>query len=291
MTSAIKSTNLLRGIALLSVALGISLAATAGGTAGSPEADRKQLIELYSTKFPDKKPEDFVLGALLFSRDAKDQYEAMMEMPAWEPVIDQGRAMWDRPFKNGKRFADCFPNGGKNVAGGYPQFDKGLRKVVTFEMAINGCLRANGEAEFKHDDVATMGVVSLYARTLSDGSKMNVKVEGPEALAAYDAGKQLFNARRGQLNFACATCHVGNAGNHVRSEFLSPVTGQATHWPLFRGEATLKDLFTLQRRYAACSTLVRSAPLALGSEEYNNLEYFHSYMSNGLPIKAGVWRK
>lgn len=290
MKSATTFSNLLRGFAL-SLLLGISLPATAGGAAAGPEADRKQLLELYRAKFPDKKIEDHVLGALIFSPDAKFQYDAMMEMPAWEPVVDQGKAMWERPFRNGKRFADCFPNGGRNIAGSYPTFDKALGKVVTFEMAINRCLRANGEAEFKHDDMATMGLVSLYGRTLSDGTKMDVKVEGPEALAAYEAGKQFFYARRGQLNFACATCHVGNAGNHVRSEFLSPVTGQATHWPLFRGEATLKDLFTLHRRYAACSGLVRSTPLALGSEEYNNLEYFHSYMSNGLPIKAGVWRK
>jgi L-cysteine S-thiosulfotransferase len=215
----------------------------------------------------------------------------MMEMPAWEPYMDKGKALWERPFKNGKSFVSCFANGGRNVAGNYPKFDKALGKVVTFEMAINRCLRDNGEPEFSHDDVATMGLVSLYARSLSDGMQMNVKVESSEELAAYEAGKKFFYARRGQLNFACASCHVGNAGDRVRREFLSPTTGQATHWPLFRGEATLKDLFTLQRRYAACSALVRSTPLALGSEEYNDLEYFHSYMSNGLSLKSGVWRK
>lgn len=290
MTPHARPNTLLKGLAF-TLTLLTTLVAFGGDAPASPEADRKHLLELYRGKFPDTKVEDYSLGALIFSPDAKSQYDAMMVMPAWEPSLDKGKELWERPFKNGKRFADCFTDGGKNVAGNYPLFDKALGKVVTFEMAINQCLRNNGEAEFKHSDVATMGLVSLYGRSLSDGMKMDVKVEGAEALAAYEAGKHFFYARRGQLNFACASCHVGNAGNRVRREFMSPVTGQATHWPLFRGEAALKDLFTLQRRYAACAGLVRSTPLPLGSEEYNNLEYFHSYMSNGLPLKAGVWRK
>jgi sulfur-oxidizing protein SoxA len=29
-------------------------------------------------------------------------------------------------------------------------------------------------------------------------------------------------------------------------------------------------------------------PFLLGSEEFNNLEYFHAYVSNGLPIRPLV---
>jgi sulfur-oxidizing protein SoxA len=36
---------------------------------------------------------------------------------------------------------------------------------------------------------------------------------------------------------------------------------------------------------------VRAVPFAAGSEELNNLEYFHSYLSNGLPLKASVYRR
>ena len=275
----------------LALLLTTAAAVVAFAATSSPEEDRKQLIELYRSKFPDLKADDYSLGALNFSRDAKAQYDSMMDMPPWESTLARAKTAWETPFQNGKTFASCFPNGGRNVAGGYPQFDTSLGKVVTFEMAINRCLRDNGEAEYRYDDMKTMGLLSLYGRALSDGAKTDIKVEGPQALAAYEAGKRFFYARRGQLNFACATCHVGDAGKRVRREFLSPVIGQTTHWPLFRGEATPTDLFTLQRRYAACSGLVRSVPLALGSAEYNDLEYFHTYQSNGLPIKSGVWRK
>lgn len=276
----------MKKILLALVGAGIALGAlTAHAT---PEQDRKQMIEIYKAKFPKIKFDDYVYGALNFSPDSRSQYDTIMEFPPYTSVLDKGKAMWDKPFKNGKTFASCFPNGGKNVAGHYPQFDNKAGKVVTFEMAINDCLKANGEPELKLSDMNTTGVLTAYARTLSDGMKMNVKVDGPAALAAYDKGKAHFYARRGQLNFACATCHVQQAGQVLRTEYLSPALGQATHWPVFRGG---DNLVTLQNRYVGCNKQVRAVPFEIGSEEYNDLEYFHSYMSNGLPMQASVFRK
>jgi len=117
---------------------------------------------------------------------------------------------------------------------------------------------------------------------------MNVRVEGPKAAAAYEDGKKTFYSRRGQLNFACASCHVQNAGVRLRSELVSPAVGHAGHWPVFRGGDTL---MTLQQRYDDCFRRVRAVPPAPGSATMNNLEYFHSALSNGLPMKASVFRK
>jgi sulfur-oxidizing protein SoxA len=44
-------------------------------------------------------------------------------------------------------------------------------------------------------------------------------------------------------------------------------------------------------RYRRCLEQMRAPPLAAGSEELNNLEYFHSYLSKGLPLRASVYRK
>lgn len=264
-----------------------ALAATLA-TAGSPADDRTYLVERYQTEFPNIDLRDYVYGALIFSKDAKQQYESMMEMPSWASVVERGQSMWEKPFRNGKTYADCFPDQGRGVAGNYPYFDQKLRKVVTFEMALNQCRVANGETAYAYDDMNKMGTLEVYARSLSDGMLMNVKVDTPAAIAAYDKGRELYFRRMGQLNFACASCHVSEAGKHVRNEFLSPAIGQATHWPLFRGDGVL---FTLQKRYSACQGLVRAQAYKMGSEEYNDLEYYHSYISNGLPIQAAVWRK
>jgi sulfur-oxidizing protein SoxA len=273
---------------LLVAILGASLTLGAVAAQASPEQDRQEVLEYFKHKFPNIKFEDYVHGAFIYSPDAYAQYKAIMEFPPFASVVDQGKKMWETPFKNGKTYASCFPNGAKNIAGHYPYFDDKLGKVVTFEMAINSCRKANGEEELSYADMNTMGVLTSYARTLSDGMKMDIKVNGPKAEEAYEQGKHLFYARRGQLNFSCATCHEQNAGNLLRTEYLSPILGQATHWPVFRAG---ENLVTLQTRYVGCNKMVRAVPFKQGSAEYNNLEYFHSYISNGLPMEASVFRK
>ena len=254
----------------------------------SPEQDRQDLVRYYADKYPNSKIDDYSHGALAFDEDSKAQYDAIMEFPPFEDTVEQGRKMWEKPFKNGKTYASCFPGGGQMIAGNYPMFDDAKGKVVTLQDALNDCRTANGEEAYKLNDMKTMGVLTAYMRTLSNGMIMNIKVVGPKASAAYEDGKKTFYSRKGQLNFACASCHVQNAGVKLRAELISPVVGHAVHWPVFRGG---DNLVTLQQRYDGCFKQVRAVPPAPGSATMNNLEYFHSSLSNGLPMKASVFRK
>jgi sulfur-oxidizing protein SoxA len=256
-----------------------------------PEQDRLKVIEYLKARLPpDVKFDDYIYGALALSPDAKSQYDSIMEFPPFYATVDKGRKMWETPFKDGKTYADCLPNGGRMIAGNYPMFDEKKGKVVTFEDALNECRVAHGEAPYKYGD-SEMGTLTSYARTLSDGMKMNIKVDSPGALKAYEDGKRTYYARSGQLNFSCASCHIYNAGNLLRSEMLSPVIGQATHWPVFRGKDGGDKPTSLQKRYVGCFKQVRQVPDKPGSERFNNLEYFHSYLSNGMVLKASVYRK
>ena len=266
--------------------LGILLGAVSAHA--GPEEDRQKLIGYYKNKYPDIKTEDYIYGALAFDPDAMGQYKSIMEFPPYSAELDKGENLWKTPLKSGKTYATCLPNGGKEIAGNYPVFDNAKGKVVTLEDAINACRVANGEEAYKHGDPKTMGLLTAYMRTLSDGMKMNIKVEGEGALKAYEDGKKTFYRRSGQLNFSCSNCHVDNVGNRLRSELLSPAIGQASHWPVFRGGETL---VTLQKRYEGCQNNVRHTPDKAGSTRYNNLEYFHSYLSNGLELRASVFRK
>jgi sulfur-oxidizing protein SoxA len=275
-------TKLLTGMAGLGIALGVATAHA------SPEKDRQEFIKYYTEKYPNVKIEDYIYGALAFDADSKAQYDAIMEFPPFDSQVEAGRKLWETPFKNGKTYASCLPNGGKMIAGNYPMFDEAKGKVVTLHDVINDCRTANGEEALKVGDMKTMGVLTAYMRTLSDGMLMNIKVEGPKATAAYEDGKKTFFARKGQLNFACATCHVQNAGNRLRSELLSPAVGHAVHWPVFRAG---DNLVTLQQRYQGCFQQVRAVSPPQGGTTMNNLEYFHSALSNGLPMKASVFRK
>jgi L-cysteine S-thiosulfotransferase len=274
--------KLLTGVAGLGIALG------AVSAYASPEKDRQEFLKYYTSKYPNVKVEDYVYGALAFDADSKAQYDAIMEFPPYESQVDAGRKLWETPFKNGKTYASCLPNGGKMIAGNYPKFDDAKGKVVTLIDAINECRVANGEEAYKVGDTKTMGQLTAYMRTLSDGMLSNVKVEGPKATAAYEDGKKSFFTRKGQLNFACSSCHVQNAGVKLRSELISPAIGHTVHWPVFRGG---DNLVLLQQRYVGCFKSVRAISPPQGSTTLNNLEYFHSALSNGLPLKASVFRK
>jgi sulfur-oxidizing protein SoxA len=273
---------------LLAGMTGLGIALGAASVHATPEGDRQELAKIYSSKYPNIKFEDYVYGALAFDADSKAQYDAIMEFPPFESDIEKGRKMWETPFKNGKTYASCLPSGGNQIAGNYPMFDEAQGKVVTLEGVINACRTANGEEAYKLNDMKTIGILTAYMRTLSNGMIMNIKVESPKAVAAYEAGKKTFYSRSGQLNFACASCHVQNAGNRLRSELISPAIGHAVHWPVFRGG---DNLWTLQQRYDGCFKQVRAVPPPIGGTVMNNLEYFHSSLSNGLPMKASVFRK
>ncbi|CAN0217637.1 unnamed protein product, partial [Phaeothamnion confervicola] len=266
----------------------LATGSTAGQVPASPEQDRTAFIALYQEKFPSVPLDEYVNGALMLSSDAKSQFDSIMEFPPFQGDIDRGKALWEKPFGNGRNFAGCFANGGRDVAGNYPYYATTLDRVITFEMDINRCLRDNGETEFKFGNKATMGAITAYARTLSDGMRVNVRVPDGGALKKYEQGKKLYFTRMGQYNFACASCHMVNAGKILRTEILSPAVGQTTHWPVFRGGDNLN---TLHMRYRRCMEQMRAVPFAAGSEELNNLEYFHSYLSNGLPMRASVYRK
>lgn len=254
----------------------------------APEDDRREMVQFFQKRLPGRPLDDYVLGAFMLNPVGRRHYEDIMEFPPFEVEIDRGKVLWERPFRTGKTYADCLPGGGRMLAGTYPRYDDARGELVTFEMLLNECRIANGEAPYAYDDRATMGVLTAYARTLSDGMRMDIRVDTPAALARYESGKALFHRRIGQMNFSCANCHVQNAGRTMRMEIISPALGQAPHFPVFRGG---DSLYTLHARYTRCMEQVRAEPFPMGSAQFKDLEYYHSYLSNGLPLKASVYRR
>jgi sulfur-oxidizing protein SoxA len=200
-------------------------------------------------------------------------------------IIAAGQRLWTAKFKKGGSMAGCFPNGGRRVTANYPQYDARLKRVVTLEMAINQCRKSHGEALYEPSDAATMGAVTAYVRSLSNGMKMSVRVPAAGE-DRFESGRRMYFTRMGQRNFACASCHVQGAGKHFDGVALSPAIGQATHWPEIRDGAPV----TLQVRVRECMELMGAAPFPAGSDELNDVEYFLSYLSNGQPLKANVLR-
>jgi sulfur-oxidizing protein SoxA len=252
-------------------------------TLAAADATKADVAARLRAQVPTLAPADYALGAGAFDAEVRERSEAAaVTAPA---VVEAGKKLWTRKFRNGKTLASCFPNGGRRVAAAYPQFDSRLKRVVTLEMAVNQCLKANNEPIHELADGETMGALTAYLRSLSDGQKMNVRVPAA-AEDRFEEGRRLYFTRLGQRNFACASCHVQSAGKRYADTPLSPAIGQATHWPIVRDGRAV----TLQARIRECLEVMGAAPFAAGSDELNHLEYFLAYVSNGLPLKANVGR-
>jgi sulfur-oxidizing protein SoxA len=269
--------------ALAALAL-CSMQAASAADAPDPVADAKTFRNFFVKKFPNVKLEDFVNGPYAIDQDMRRQWEEKEQFPPYEFSLENGKEMFARPFRNGKRYADCFPNQGIGIRQNYPYFDSDEGKVITLELALNRCREANGEAPLSYVD-DEMAALTAYMAFTSRGKPFDIKVpDDPRALEAYQNGKRYFYTRRGQLNFSCATCHVQNPGERMRAEVLAPALGILNAMPIYRSE--WGGMGTISRRFTTCNSQIRGVPLDPQDEEYRDLEYFLSYVSNGLPISG-----
>jgi sulfur-oxidizing protein SoxA len=249
-----------------------------------PVADAKAFRKFFTDKFPKVKFEDFVNGPYSMNEDLYRQWQDKEQFPPYEFALDMGKEMFSKPFRNGKTYADCFENGGIGVRQNFPYFDEKEGKVITLELALNRCREANGEQPYSYvrDEMAAL---TAYMAFTSRGKLMDIKIPNDaRALAAYEAGKEYFYTRRGQLNFSCATCHVQSPGERIRAEILAPALGIVNAMPIYRSEWS--GMGTTSRRFTTCNSQIRAVPLSPQDDEYRNVEYYLSYVSNGLPISG-----
>ena len=250
----------------------------------SPDADLEIYRDYFKKRFPDFTAENYSLGMYNFNEDKRSQWEAIMDFPPYEVVVETGEKLFNTPFKNGKTYAECLENGGLGIAHTYPRFDAESGKVKTLSMEINECRKANGENALELLKGDLPAILAYLAET-SRGKPIDIKVPNdPRALAAYQDGKRIYFTRRGPRGFACYHCHWEAAGSRIRGNELSPAVGQATNFPAYRSK--WGAMGPIQRRYKGCMRNVGAKPLKEGEEGMNNLEYFHRRLSNGLPSNA-----
>lgn len=255
-----------------------------------PEEDRLAFVAYFQTRFPDIPFADFANGIYAIDRDARNQWLEIEEFPPYEFAIERGQELWQTAFPNGRVFADCFMAELQDIRGQYPGFDTSSGEVVTLEVAINKCMHANRLPPLDYDSVEMIDLTA-YLAFEARGTTVDIRVpeDQPGALAAYESGKRFYYSKRGQLNFACADCHVTSVGQWVRGDRLSASVGHATHFPVYRSK--LGGMISLQKRFAGCIRDVRAKPFEAQSTQYRNLEYFLTYMSNGLEWNGPGARK
>jgi sulfur-oxidizing protein SoxA len=281
----IKSSGVPRALSMaLAAVIGctMALSVTHAADKSDPEKDRKALQAYFFAKFPNVPKDDYGNGPYAVNEPMRKQWKEIMEFPPYELALDQGHTEWDKPFPNGKHYADCFDQGGEGIRQTYPRFVAKTGQVETIEGAINRCRVENG---LKPLDPMT-GVMASLSAVMSESSRGKpfaiVIPDDPRALAAYERGKEFFYSRKGQLDMSCASCHIAPAGERMRGDILAPALGILAAMPIYRSD--WGSMGTSIRRIASCSSQTRALPLKADDEDYRDLEYFLSYMSNGIPI-------
>lgn len=252
----------------------------------SPEADRVAFREYYEKRFPKVSIDEHIDGAYALDAEKREQWLEMEDFPPYEIAVDDGQVLYEMPFANGEGYASCFDENGA-VKHLYPYYDIDQQTVITLELAVNECREQHGENALAYDG-EEMALLTAYIAFVSRGRTVDTVVP-PEAMDAYNAGKQYYYSRRGQLNFACSHCHMQMSGMKLRAETLSASIGQVTHWPAYRFK--WQEVGSLHRRFAECNDQVGAEGLPYQSEIYRNLEFFLSFMSQGMPLNGPGSRK
>ena len=266
------------------LALAAAFAGGAAPTPSSPAADQAAFARFFKERFPTVTQADFGNGPYAVNAPMRKQWEEIMEFPPYDFALDEGKTAFESKFANGKSYGDCFANGGIGIRQDFPYFDPKTGDIVTLDLAINRCREGNGEKPLGYQ-TGMMASITAYMAETSRGKPFDIKIpDDPRALAAYDEGKKYFYSRRGQLNFSCASCHVGASGQRLRGDILAPALGILAAFPIYRSD--WGSMGTIDRRFTSCSSQMRSEPLPPQDPVYRKLEYFLSYMSNGIPISG-----
>lgn len=250
--------------------------------------DIQEFRDFYTNKFPNIDINEFKDGVYAIDEKSREQWLEIEEFAPYEISVEDGEEAFGQNFANGKSYIDCFPNVEDGIRQNYPYFDTQTNQVITVELAINQCRVVNGEVPLAFGK-GKLADISGYISFSSREKTLNIKVPNEQAYESYMAGKKFFYSKRGQLNFACADCHLQIAGSMLRADILGPALGHPTGMPVYRSK--WGELGTLHARYAECNKNVRAKPLELQGESYRNLEYFQTIMSQGMQVNGPSSRK
>ena len=252
-------------------------------TAKAPEEDQKILKDHFSMRFPDTSFGEYGDGVAAINPEERKRWKEMKNNPAYIDTMEKGEKLFNTPFANGNRYGNCLENGGIAIRHTYPKYDPETDSLKTIESEINRCRIENGEEPLplSGDDMAA---ISAYIASTSNGQPIAINIPNEDAQKQYQMGKQIFYARRGQLNISCANCHLDNSGMIFQKQVLSPALGHPTHFPAYK--QSWNGLGTLHQQFDDCFKRVQAKPLGAQSEAYKALEYFLNYISNGITVQA-----
>jgi sulfur-oxidizing protein SoxA len=203
-------------------------------------------------------------------------------------AVDEGQALVKKLVARNPAFLACLGEGATDLKGrtaAYPKFDEALDRIVTVEDRIEHCAKSVLKEEIRQGTPPN-NKISVYFKSLSAGTPVRVDLSDERVMEAYRRGEELFYRKTGQLNFACASCHVPGSimGHKLRGETPTTPFGDAAHYPTYR--TPVGALESIQERFARCHGQMRTQGLKPGDPAYADLEVFVTVLSNGYPISV-----
>ncbi|MFN3844911.1 MAG: sulfur oxidation c-type cytochrome SoxA [Paracoccaceae bacterium] len=198
--------------------------------------------------------------------------------------VDRAMDSWNKAQgAKGESCAGCHegPESMKGLRAVTPRVDAQTGALMTVENYVNKCvtermgLEAWGMTGDKMKDM--MALISMQSR----GELVNVAIDGPAA-PFWEAGKEIYYTRFGQLEMSCANCHEDNQGHFIRADHLSQ--GQINGFPVYR----LKDagILSAQQRFVGCVRDTRAETFKPDSAEFKALELYVASRGNGLSVEG-----
>lgn len=194
--------------------------------------------------------------------------------------VDRGRALF-------KPCQSCHTESALvGAATRYPTVDRATGELFDLTARINQCREVRLELPMLPHESGDILALTAYVTLLSRGQPFDVTIDG-EAARFFEAGRDYFFRRRGQLNLACNQCHDDNWGMRLRGDVISQ--GHPNAWPGYRLE--WQGFGSLHRRLQDCDVGVRAEPFPAGSSTYRNLELYLAWRAGRLELESpGVRR-
>ncbi|MEZ0361461.1 MAG: sulfur oxidation c-type cytochrome SoxA [Hydrogenobacter sp.] len=200
------------------------------------------------------------------AEEVKRQKEMLLKEMGILPgdvYAEQGRDMFNKPMgTQGKSCASCHGQDGRYLRGAYahmPRYYKDMDSVADLDSRIKYCMeKYMGVKDVKHD--INFKSIATYVATLSNGMKMDVKLDNPKEKEMYQKGRELWYARVGKMDFSCAVCHDKETGKRVFLQTVVAVKEDkvSTHWPAYR--FSNDQLWTMEDRIRGCFSEMRVIP-------------------------------
>jgi sulfur-oxidizing protein SoxA len=227
-------------------------------------------------------------GAEFMSRETRAMQDDEAANTGMLNVLD-GEALWQRAEgAAGKSCAGCHGDARasmKGVAARYPTFDGVLGWPIDLEQRINRCRTEHQQTTplpFESNDLLAL---TAYVAHQSKGEPITI-ADDPQTHRFIDAGRKIFERRRGQLNLSCAQCHDDNWGQHLGG---APIPqAHPTGYPLYRLE--WQALGSLRRRLRNCLIGMRAETYPNDVPEIVDLELYLAWRARGLVIETPAVR-